>query len=426
MNVYDRVVPNQAIDTLWVLALGAGVVFFLDAILKFVRTWLLEVAAKKSDVLISSAMFAHVLDLNLEDGPKNIGSFATNFREFDSVRNFLTSTVMTALVDLPFVGISLYVIYLIAGPLYIVPLIVMGIILIYAIMIKSPLYHAIEDTFEAATLKSRVLIESLTGLKEIKMLGTAGVFQYRWEQLVAELSRKSMKSKLLTVSVTTVTATLIQFNTIALVVYGVYQIQDLQLSMGGLIAAVILSSRVIAPMGQVVSLLSNFDQTRVAYKSVARIMDCIGETANSKSFLDKNHIEGIIEFRDVSFSYPEEDMLALKNLSFTIQKGERVAILGKTGSGKSTVEKLLLGFYQTSEGSILLDGIESKQIHPVTLRDNIAHVPQDSYLFFGTLKENVAFKSPNASDLILWNALEIAGLAEMVRDHPMGIEMRIA
>ncbi|PCJ16480.1 MAG: type I secretion system permease/ATPase [Candidatus Cloacimonadota bacterium] len=426
MNVYDRVVPNQAIDTLWVLAIGAGVIFLLDALLKFLRTWMLEVAAKKSDVLISSAMFAHVLDLNLEDGPKNIGSFTTNFREFDAVRNFLTSTVMTALVDLPFVGISLYVIYIIAGPLYIVPLVVMGLILIYAILIKTPLYNSIEDTFEAATLKSRVLIESLTGLKEIKMLGTAGVFQYRWEKLVAELSRKSMKSKLLTASVTTVTATLIQLNTIALVVYGVYQIQDLQLSMGGLIASVILSSRVIAPMGQVVSLLSNFDQTRVAYTAVAKIMECVGETASSKSFLDKNNIEGIIEFRDVSFTYPQEELPAIKELSFFIKKGERVAILGKTGSGKSTVEKLLLGFYQVSEGSILIDGIASKQIHPVVLRDNIAHVPQDSYLFFGTLKENISFKCPNANDAVLWNALEIAGIGDIVRDHPMGIEMMVA
>lgn len=426
MNVYDRVVPNQALDTLWVLAVGAGVVFLLDALLKFLRTWLLEVAAKKSDVLISSAMFAHVLDLQVKDGPRNIGSFATNFREFDSVRNFLTSTVMTALVDLPFVGISLYVIYLIGGPLYIIPLVVMGLILIYALLIKTPLYNAIEDTFEAATLKSRVLIESLTGLKEIKILGTAGVFQYRWEKLVAELSRKSMKSKLLTVSVTTVTSTLIQLNTVALVVYGVYLIQDLQLSMGGLIAAVILSSRVIAPMGQVVSLLSNFDQTRVAYTSVAKIMDCVGETSSSKRYLDKNHIEGVIEFREVGFSYPDEEVVALKDISFSVKKGERIAILGKTGSGKSTIEKLLLGFYETTEGSILVDGIESNQIHPVTLRDSVAHVPQESYLFFGTLKENVNFKSPNASDQVLWNALEIAGIAEIVRDHPQGVEMIIA
>ncbi len=422
MNVYDRVVPNNAVETLWMLGIGVMVVFVLDAILKFLRTYFLELAAKKSDVIISSSLFEKVLDLRMEQAPRNIGSFASNFKEFDSIRNFLASSVTTAIIDLPFTVIFLWVIWFIGGNIVTVPIIMMCLLLIYTLLIRKPLFKSIASSFEVAAKKNSLLIESLSGLQDIKFLNAAGIFQWRWENVVAELANKGLQSRMLTMSISTLTGVLIQLNTVLIVIYGVYLIRDLELTMGGLIAVVIISSRTIAPMGQVVGLLSNYEQTKVAYDSLEEIMNREVETPQGTEFIRHERIKGNIEFKDVSFTYPNSEKPAIKNVSFKIKPGEKIALIGKTGSGKSTVQKLIMAFYRSQEGSVQIDGLDVGQLSPVFLRRNVSYVPQDFSLFAGTLRENITWRAPYADDRAIISAACAGGLEKFISSHPRGFD----
>lgn len=305
MNVYDRVVPNNAVETLWVLALGVGVVYVIDLFLKFIRTYFLDVAGKKSDIIMSSLLFERVMDIKLCVKPKSVGSFANNLREFDTVRNFFTSSTLAVLIDLPFAILFLLITYFIAGYLVVVPLFFMAAVLCYTLFIKNPLQTSIKSTFEASAKKNGILIETLNGLETIKTMGATGNVQWNWEEATGEIANKSIKSKMISASINTVTSFLVQLNTVGIIVFGVYMIQDTKLTMGGLIAAVMLSSRAIAPMGQFASLLASYEQTRAAYESLKKIMQMPVERPEGKKFVRRNTFNGKIEFKNVSFTYPE-------------------------------------------------------------------------------------------------------------------------
>lgn len=425
MNVYDRVVPNNAIETLWVLAIGVIVVYLFDLGLKFTRAYFLEVAGKKSDIIISSILFERVMDLKFASRSHCVGSFASNLKEFDSIRSFFTASTVAAIIDLPFTLIFLGVIHLIAGWIVIVPLVAILIILLYTWSVKEPMARSIASTYEAAAEKNGVLIESLTALETIKTMGASGHTQWKWEETTGEIAGRSLKSKLISSSIGTVTAFLTQFNIVAVIIVGVYMIEEMSLSMGALIAVVILSSRAIAPMGQVASLISNYEHTKNAYHSLNEIMKMPVERPQGKTFVQRPDFKGGIEFKNVTFSYPDETKVALDGVSFKIKAGEKVALIGKIGSGKSTIEKLLLGLYEPQEGSILIDGIDINQIDPADLRKSMAYVPQDIVLFKGTVKENISFKAPHASDSDLMKAAHIGGVDSFVNTHPLGFDMRV-
>ncbi|QKF92694.1 type I secretion system permease/ATPase [Campylobacter sp. CCUG 57310] len=425
MNVYDRVVPNNAVETLWVLALGVGVVYMLDLFLKFIRTYFLDIAGKKSDIIMSSLLFERVMDIKLSVKPKSVGSFANNLREFDTVRNFFTSSTLTVLVDLPFALLFLFVIYFIGGLMVLVPLVFIVIIVIYTLLIKDPLQASIKSTFEASAKKNGILIETLNGLETIKTMGATGHAQWNWEEATGEIANKSIKSKLISASISTVTSFLVQLNTIAVVVCGVYMIQDMNLTMGGLIASVMLSSRAIAPMGQVASLLANFEQTKTAYESLQKIMEMPVERPDGKKFVRRTNFAGKIEFKNVSFTYPESTKASLDRVNFTINAGEKVGLIGRNGSGKTTIEKLILGLYSPTEGSVLIDGIDINQIDPADLRRNIGYVPQDVMLFKGTVRANIVYKAPHVDDMQIIKAAKVSGVDEYVDAHPLGFDMPV-
>lgn len=425
MNVYDRVVPNNSVETLWVLALGVLVVYLIDFFLKFVRSYFLEIAGKKSDIIMSSMIFERVMDMKLSNKPKSVGSFASNLKEFDTIRNFFSSASLAAIVDLPFAVIFLLTVYFIGSYLVFAPIVIMFIILIYTFSIKNPLQNAIKSTFEASAAKNGILIESLNALETIKTMGASGHVQWSWEEATGEISNRSIKSKMITTSINTVTAFLIQLNTIAIVVAGVYMIKDTELTMGGLIAVVILSSRAIAPMGQVAALISNYEQTKTAYQSVDNIMNMSVERPEGKKFVRRNAFVGKIEFKNVSFTYPETVKGSLDRVNFTINAGEKVGIIGRNGSGKTTIQKLILGLYAPTEGSVLIDGIDINQIDPADLRRNIGYVPQDILLFKGTVRENIVQKAPYADDMQIIRASKISGVDEYVNMHPLGFDMPV-
>ena len=425
MNVYDRVVPNNAVETLWVLALGVSVVYMIDLFLKFVRSYFLEVAGKKSDIIMSSILFERVMDMKFSNKPKSVGSFASNLKEFDTVRNFFSSASLAAIVDLPFAVIFLIVTYFIGSYLVLVPIVIMIAILCYTFFIKDPLQNAIKSTFEASAAKNGILIESLSSLETIKTLGASGHVQWNWEEATGEIANRSIKSKIITTSITTVTSFLVQLNTIAIIVLGVYMIQGTHLTMGGLIAAVMLSSRAIAPMGQVASLAANFEQTKTAYQSLSKIMEMPVERPEGKKFVRRNSFDGKIEFKNVSFTYPDTTKGSLDRINFVIQPGEKVGIIGRNGSGKTTLQKIILGLYSPTEGSVLIDGIDINQIDPADLRRNIGYVPQDVVLFKGTVRENIVQKAPYVDDMQIIKAAKVSGVDEYVNAHPLGFDMPV-
>ncbi|PHS57079.1 MAG: type I secretion system permease/ATPase [Sulfurimonas sp.] len=425
MNVYDRVVPNNAIETLWVFAIGVSIIYMIDTFLKFTRTYLLESAAKKSDIIMSSIVFEKVLDLKMANHPASVGSFSSNLKDFDSIRSFLTNATMAAIIDLPFAVIFLAVIFYIGGAIVIIPMITMFLIIGYAYFIKKPLRRSIESTHEASAKKSSILIESLNNIETLKSLGALGQVQWKWEESTGEIAAKSLKSRLLSASIPTITQLFIQLNTVMLIVFGVYLIQEFALSMGGLIAIVILTGRTLAPMGQVAALLTNYEDTKTSYETLNEIISQPSERPRGKKFVERPEFTGHIEFADVTFTYPNTEVPALKNVSFVIKPGEHVAIIGRIGSGKSTIQKLILCLYEPDSGQILLDGIDIKQIDPADLRKSLGYVSQDIMLFRGTVKDNIIYRATHASDMAMIRASKISGTSEFIKKHPKGYEMPI-
>ncbi|QKF59193.1 type I secretion system permease/ATPase [Aliarcobacter lanthieri] len=425
MNVYDRVIPNNAQETLLVFTIGIVVVFLLDATLKFVRTYFLEMAAKKSDIIMSSIIFERVLDMQMSEHPKSVGSFANNLKSFDSIRGFLTSATLSVLIDFPFAILFLMVITYLGGFLVIVPIFIIILIIIYAKMIKDPLKQSIEATYEASAKKNGILIESLHNIETIKAQGMAGNIQYSWEESTGEIANKGLKSKLISASIPTVTGLLVGLNTVLIVVFGVYLIQDFKLTMGGLIATMILSGRAIAPMGQIVSLITNYEDTKQSFKMLDEIVNKPQERPFAKEFVKMPSISGNIEFRNVSFKYPQSDAYALKDVSFKIKEGDKVAFIGRIGSGKSTIAKLILKLYEPDEGSILIDGIDIAQIDPADLRKGISYVPQDIHLFRGSIKQNILGIHKFIDDQWMLECSKTSGTDEFIRLHPAGYDMPI-
>ncbi|XPV69505.1 MAG: type I secretion system permease/ATPase [Halarcobacter sp.] len=424
MNIYDRVVPNYAIETLWALSIGIGIIYLFDFVTKFIRAYYIDLASKKIDIIISSKLFDKILNIKLIHRPKSIGAFANNIKDFELIKNFFSSSTVAVLVDLPFSILFLIAILYISGLIVIVPIIFIFLILLYSFFLRKPLQKSIEVANHSIAQKNGILIESLNALETIKSLGSTGHLRWKWEESTADISKKSILTKILTTSIANVNGFFVQINTICVVIFGVYAIADKSLSLGGLIAAVILSSRAIVPMGQFASLLSNYEQASTSYKMLENIMNIPEEREKNKSAIHKELIQGNIEFKDVYFDYGA-DKKVLQKVSFKINHGDKVAIIGKIGSGKSTILKLIMKLFESSEGEIIVDGIEINQIEPSDIRKNFAYVSQDTILLNGTLKENILYKHPYESDETLIKAATITQLLDYVNSHPRGFDMEV-
>ena len=425
MNVYDRVIPNDAKDTLWILSIGVLIVYGIDVVLKFLRTYFLETAGKKTDIIASSLIFERVLDLKMSSMPSSVGSMANILKEFESIRSFITSSTISLLIDLPFIILFLITIYYIGGVLVVVPLIIIIFIVFYTLYAKEKLQNSIKQSYEASSMKNGVLIESLSSIETLKSLGATGYSQWKWEEATSQIADKSISSKTISASITTVTSFLLQLNTVAIIIVGTYLIGEKMISMGALIAVVIISSRAIAPMGQVASLLSTFHHTKVSYQALDDIMNMPVEHPQGKKFVARPEYRGNIEFKNVGFTYPNSDKSTLNNLNFRINEGEHIAIIGKIGSGKSTIHKLLLSLYVPNEGAILVDNIDTKQLDPTELRKNIAYVSQDVLLFNGTVKENIVYRLPHIDDEKIIEAATVSGVMDFINKHPKGFDMPV-
>ena len=425
MNVYDRVVPNKALDTLWVLALGVGIIICADLLLKLLRSWFVELAANRADLQLSAYVMERILGGRLKHAPASIGSFASNVQSFESVRSFIGSMTITALIDLPFFLLFVLIIGMISWVMVIPVLVGAVLIILYALSVQSKMQVMSEAIGQASAQRNSGLIESLAANETIKSFNATQRMQSSWEQTTSFLSACSSQMRLLGASVGMSAAWIQQTVAVAMIITGVYLVVAGDMSQGALIASYMLSSRAMAPVSQAASLLTQYYQAATSLTSLEEMMKNEQERPVNKQFISRAQIRGDIEFKNVSFSYPNEERSALKNLSFKITAGESVAILGRVGSGKSTIEKLILGLYQPTEGQVLIDGVHIEQIDPAELRRHISYIPQEPQLLSGTVYENIVLGMLQPNSQRVLKAVELAGLAPLVGSHADGLSMPV-
>lgn len=425
LNVYDRVIPNAAFETLWVLSIGITVIYIFAVILRGLRGYFVDEAGKRANLKISAILFQKVLGLRMEVRPQSIGSFSKNLQEFESIRDFITSFSITALIDMPFVVLALLVIWWLGGIIVYIQIACILLLLIYAFSIQVPLQKAVEKSFQASAQKNAILIEGLSGLETIKMLGAESQIQRAWEEAVSYIAKWSARSRLLSSSVNHFSFFIQSMSVVGVVIMGVYMISNGDLSQGGLIALVIVSRQAIAPMSQAVGLATRYHRAKAALKTLNQIMELPVDRPEGKNFLHRAEIRGEIEVENLTFSYPNQTVKILNNISLHIKAGEKIGLIGPIGSGKTTLGKLLLGLYEPLSGMVCMDGTDIRQIEPADLRQSIGYVSQDITLFRGTLRDNIAMGAHDVEDSTILRVAELTGVNEFVKKHSMGFDMEV-
>ena len=425
MNVYDRVVPNQTFETLWVLAIGVATVYIFDFVMRTMRGYFIDIAGKKIDVILSANIFEKLQAIRMEARPQSVGAIASSVQEFESFREFITSATITTLVDLPFLILFLLIVWWLGGLVVVPILVAIPLILLVSSLVQRSLAVVVRETFRTSSQRQATLIEALTGLETIKAIGAEGPMQRRWEHHIGYLSKLTLKSRVLSSLATNSAAFFQAMAVVSVIVVGVYLISAKEMTMGALVACTLLTGRALAPLSMIASLLTRFHHAKAALEGINRMMALPVEREPGKSFVNRQTYKGDIEFKNVSFSFPGQQIKALQNVSFHIRAGERVGVLGRIGSGKTTIEKLILGLYQPTEGSIWIDGVDTRQIDPAELRKNIGYVPDEPLLFFGTVRDNIVFGAPYVDDLAVLRAADISCSSYFINRHPQGFDMPI-
>nr|WP_221195905.1 type I secretion system permease/ATPase [Halomonas organivorans] len=427
LNVYDRVVPNHATETLWVLAVGVFVVLGFDLALRLMRSAFVDLAASRADVKLSSTLMSQVLGLRMAARPASTGSFASMLQSFESVRAFIGSATVVGLVDLPFVLMFAAIIALI-GPALVIPVLVgVAFVLLYALSAQGKLHELSQATQEASGRRNATLVESISQLETLKALRGESRVQGIWERASAFLSRANAQLRLVSSSVTSVAQWAQHSVAVVIIIIGVYLIVDGELTQGGLIAAYMLSSRAMAPVSQAAALLAQYHQASTALEALDGMMALPVERSEGQSFIDRPIVRGDLALDHASFRYPDEQRDALRDVSLSIKAGEKVAVLGQVGCGKTTLHKLLLGLYEPTSGGVRLDGVDIRQFEPAQLRRHFGYVPQDVTLFQGTLRDNIAAGAGNdrIDDQALLRAIRLSGLDSLVNGHPSGLDLEV-
>ncbi len=429
MNVYDRVIPNKAYETLWVLSIGVVLANLFEFAAKMIRGHLTDIAGKKADLIISSALFRRVMALRLADRPASAGSYANNLREFESVREFMTSASLLTVVDLPFLLLFILVISIVGGPLALVPLTIIPIVVIVGFLVQRPLSKYINESMKESSQRSGLVVEALEGIETLKTNNATSWAQQRWDEYTAKTSASSIKVKDTSNFMVNFAVVMQQLNTVGLVVTGTYLIHadnpaD-RITMGALIASVILSGRALAPLAQVAGLATRFQQAKLALSGINAIVERPVERVPERNYVTLDNVQGTIGFENVSFQYQEEGAQAVTGLNITIRPGEKVGVLGRIGSGKSTMLKLASGLYDSAGGNVTLDGVDMRQIDPSFLRSKVLLLSQSPRLFLGTLRENMDLARTDgySTDQELLVALKRFGLDRIIRNHPRGLDM---
>lgn len=425
MNVYDRVLPNKAIPTLWVLALGIGLALVFDYLLKGLRSWLIDTAGRRADVLLASRIYAHVLSIEMGQKPRTTGSFASQLKEFESVREFFTSSTIASIADMFFFGIFLLVIYLIGGVIVAVPVAAAVILILAGLIYQIPLRRAAERHAAETAQRHSLLVETIAGLETVKSIRSEGYLQRKWEGLVGLTSRTVERVRRLNTSLANFTSLIQQLVSVAVVIVGAYLFQEGQMSTGAIIASVMLASRAVAPLGQFAMTLARSQQSLASLKALNDVMSMPSERSAGRTFISEPISNCEIQFQNVVFAYPGSAAPAINGISLNIRPGEKVGIIGKIGSGKTTIGRLLMKLYEPQQGAILIGGVDMRQYHPHEIRRVVGLLGQDTELFHGTVRSNILMANPKATDEQMLAAARLAGVDDFVRRHPAGYEMPV-
>ena len=432
MNVYDRVIPNRAYETLWVLSIGVLAANVFEFLARTIRARLTDIAGKKADLIISSAIFRRVMAMDLSQKPASSGSYASNLRDFESVRDFMTSASLLALVDLPFVLLFIGVMWVIAGPLAFVPLLTIPLVVGAGLLAQLPLAKYTNESMREGSQRQGLAVEAIEGLETLKTNNATNWAQQRWERFTAATANSSMKLKDWSNAVVHFSTLVQQANTVFLVLIGTYLIHHenpaSRITMGALIACVILSGRTLAPLSQVAGLMVRLQQARVAMGGINNIVMRRTERDVARSYISLNRVKGELTLEGAGYRYHPQGPLVLQGLNLRIRRGEKVAVLGRIGSGKSTLLRLAAGLYQPAEGNVLLDGVDMRQVDPADLRAHVCLLGQQPRLFLGTLRENLDMgrgMDRLTGDEQLIAALKRFGLDKMVQSHPLGLDLPI-
>lgn len=429
MNVYDRVIPNKSYDTLWVLSIGVVLAISFEFVAKLIRSHLTDIAGKKADLIISSALFRRVMSLRLVDKPASSGSYANNLRDFESVREFMTSASLLVLVDLPFLLLFVFVISMIGGKLAIVPLILIPLVIIVGFLVQPRIARYMNESMRESSQRQGLVVEAIEGIETLKANNATNWAQQRWDMYTAKTSASQIKVKDLSGFIVNFSVAMQQLNTVFLVLLGTYlihsQVEGDRITMGALIACVILSGRALSPLAQIAGLATRFQQARLALQGVNGIIERPIDRLPDRNYVTLDRVQGQIALNNVSFQYGKEGQLALSNASLVIRPNEKVAILGRVGSGKTTLLNLASGMYEPNRGSVTLDNVDLRQLDPNYLRNQVTLFSQSPRLFLGSLRENLDMARSDgfSSDQQLLAALQRFGLERIIQGHPRGLDM---
>ena len=427
MVVYDRVLPNSAYESLYALTIGMALVIIFDFVLKMLKTYFIDYAGEYVDKNVGDTIFNRLLDAPTAVVTGPVGATANTFKEFDSVRDFFTSATLSLIVDIPFIFLFIFVIYLIAGPLAYIPLVAVPVVLLIGILLQPFLARVSEDLGQHNQEKQSVLVETITGIESIKVLGGGDLVKDRWKDAATKQSSRSRLSRALAQIAVNSAQSAQQICLVGIVFYGVFLVSEGTVSMGGMVAAVLLSSRTLAPLAQIANLFGRANNAKTSYKRLASFMKETEDddvSRKNESAIRREKL-GSLEFKDTSYRYPEADLDTLRGINIKINEGEKVAILGRNGSGKSTLMKLASGLFKATDGLVLYDGVDIKQLHTKDLSRSIGIVLQDVQLFSGTVRENITMGREDISQDDLIEAGKLSGLDEFISKIPGGYDLQL-
>lgn len=430
MQVYDRVIPNQAYETLTALSIGVVIAIVFELITKLIRGHLTDVAGKKADLIISSALFRRVMSLRLAEKPASAGSYANNLRDFEAVREFMTSASLLTIVDLPFLLLFVGVIWVIGGKLALVPFTIIPIVIIVSIVMQRPLSRYINQSMKESSQRQGLAVEAIEGIETLKVNNATNWAQQKWDFYTAETAAASIKVKDTSSFIVNFAVAMQQLNTVALVVVGTLLIHNTnpsdQITMGALIASVILSGRALAPLGQIAGLATRYQSAKHALDGINKIVERPIERMPDRQYITLENVAGSLKFNQTAFTYTKDAPVAVRGVNLHIKAGEKVAILGSIGSGKSTLLKLAAGLYEPQQGNVTLDNVDLRQLDPNFLRNQVVLLNQAPRLFLGTFRENMDLARTDgyfSSDQDLLQALGRFGLDKIIQNHPKGLDM---
>lgn len=431
MTVYNKVVPNNATNSMLGLVIGIGLVIIFDFVLRSLRGYFVDIAGQNIDRILGESLFDRLLGMKLADRRGSNGAFAGLLREFETLREFFASATVITLVDVPFVLLFTAVIAVIAPPLVIVPLLAIPIVIGVALAAQPLLARLSAASFAESLNKQGVIVETVSGLETVKSSLAGPLLTRRWRAAVSHHAAVSLRQRCVAAVAVNIAAAMQSVVYVAILALGVALIAEQALSMGALVAASMLAGRAVAPLGQIAALLTRLSHTQGAYRALDRVMTTAGESgtgrrAGDAAPLRRPILEGRIAFRRVSFRYPGSSQLALDDVSFDIAPGERVAIIGKVGSGKSTIARLILGLYQPETGAIVIDDADVRQLHPDDLRTNIGSVLQDVVLLSGSIRDNIALGDPGVDDAAVLRAARLSGAHDFIGNLSGGYDVILA